>query len=335
MGAVKNSYAELLAIVGSINPNAAMSPLEFNYLIELYGLSEGLNAAVEYRLRGASVVPQRTGAKRPAIFWKVFQDRQPTVDELASWFNRWPDAGPAVVLGLVSNLFVIDVDGIDAEEELKQQLDGIPLAPRVNSGSKDPHRFHLWFTHPEFETKARATPWHPQLEFRGHGGIVVAPPALHKSGRRYRWAEGRSLDDLLPPKLPKPILDALLAKATVRRPASTVPIKFDKMSFKTLCRNTRQFLSGKHANAEGWNAKLFAAACDMAGNGVPHEKAEEMLLLGAQPWNDDEREKAVATIASAFSEPRSPAKSSKKRIQSTPLVQREFEIEIPKQTREE
>ena len=39
-------------------------------------------------------------------------------------------------------------------------------------------------------------------EFRGKGGIIIAPPSLHKSGHRYAWAKDRSPDDLALPEVP-------------------------------------------------------------------------------------------------------------------------------------
>jgi len=64
-------------------------------------------------------------------------------------------------------------------------------------------------TSADIATKAKVTPWHPSLEFRGNRGIVIIAPSLHKSGCRYTWAPGQSLDDLRMPKVPKRVLAAL------------------------------------------------------------------------------------------------------------------------------
>ena len=72
-----------------------------------------------------------------------------------------------------------------------RRLGGVtPKAPRSISGRGRPYRYHLFFRPPEFPTKARATPWHKNLEFRGDCGIIVVPPTRHASGREYRWAMG-------------------------------------------------------------------------------------------------------------------------------------------------
>jgi hypothetical protein len=78
-----------------------------------------LAAALAYLERGFAIVPQKAGDKKPSVRWKPFQQRLPTREEGIGWFiQQFPDAGIAVVLGPVSNLFVIDVDGPEAHEEL-------------------------------------------------------------------------------------------------------------------------------------------------------------------------------------------------------------------------
>ncbi|OAI41758.1 hypothetical protein AYO40_02340 [Planctomycetaceae bacterium SCGC AG-212-D15] len=173
-----------------------------------------LDVARDYLRRGFSVVPQLPGEKHPCVKWKPFQDRRPTEGELQEWFTKWPGAGIAVVLGPVSNLFAIDVDGEEAHRALLARLGSEPLAPKVLSGSGKPYRYHLFFRYPAgIETSAKSTPWHPQLEFRGNRGIIVLPPSRHKSGNLYRWAPGAALDDVAVPDVPAQVLEALKQSA--------------------------------------------------------------------------------------------------------------------------
>jgi hypothetical protein len=241
------------------------------------------------------------------VRWKPFQERLPTREELTGWFGQWPQAGLALVLGPVSNAFVLDVDGPDAHAVLMERLEGVePRAPKALSGSGKPCRYHLFFRDPELPTRAKQTPWHPQLEFRGRGGIVIIPPSLHKSGKRYAWAPGRSPNDLALPDVPSPIRDALAAAASRRRPTprpcATTPVSGVNASPSTL-----SFLSGRYKNGPFWNDRLFNAACDLHGRGLPLAEAEPLLLTGAAPWNQDEEELARRTIQSAYEEPRVPA----------------------------
>jgi hypothetical protein len=266
-----------------------------------------LDLALAYRAWGWSVVPQRTGMKKPTVRWKQFQDALPSETQLRRWFARWPDAGLVVVLGPVSGLFVIDVDGEEAHAVLLERLGSEPVAPKVLSGSRKPSRYHLYFRcpPPDVPTKGKATPWHGKLEFRCRGGIVVIPPSLHESGNRYAWAPGRSPADLPLPELPAPVLAALRPRAV---PRPSPPVRVDVPSGLDASPSTRQFLSGAYAEGPRWNDRLYRAACDLAGRGVPLEVAEPLLLAGARPWDLDQEARAQATIDSAYGQPRAPGR---------------------------
>lgn len=263
-----------------------------------------VDVALAYRDLGWSIVPQLPGAKKPRVLWKEYQDRIPTQKLIKTWFTRWPTAGLAVVLGPVSNLLVVDVDGPEAHAVLVARLGTEPLAPKVLSGSRAPCRYHLFFQCPDLHTRAKQTPWHENLEFRGQGGIVIIPPSFHKSGRRYAWAKGQSVDDLSPPVVPDEIQEALKpVRRTPRQPATLVEVDFENAS-----RSTKKFLSGAYAEGPRWNDRLFRAACDLAGREVPLDEAEPLLLTGAQPWTRAEAELARGTIQSAYSQQREPGR---------------------------
>jgi hypothetical protein len=144
------------------------------------------------------------------------------------------------------------------------------------------------------------------LEFRGRGGIVVIPPSVHRSGRRYAWALGQSPDDVSLPALPAEVLDALRPpRQSAARPtggqAGAPPAGIDASP------RTLRFLAGADRDGPRWNDRLFAAACDLYGRGLAVEVAEPLLLAGARPWNRGEEEQAARTIRSAFSQNRMPA----------------------------
>jgi len=56
------------------------------------------------------------------------------------------------------------------------------------------------------------------VDWRGRGGVVVAPPSRHASGHRYRWAAGRDLD-VPPGKVPAVLLERLEHQAPQRSAA--------------------------------------------------------------------------------------------------------------------
>jgi transcriptional regulator with XRE-family HTH domain len=264
-----------------------------------------LDQAISYRRRGWSVIPQVPRTKQPYVKWKPFQERLPTEAELEGWWGRWPDAGIALIAGPLSGVLVVDVDGVEAHEVLISRLGAEPMAPKVLSGSRKPCRYHLFFRHPDLSTGAKKTPWHPKLEFRGHAGLAVLPPSLHKSGNLYEWAPGGSLNDIPLPDLPVQILNALQPVPRSTPTATTSPAL--EVPDQDMSPSTRDFLSGMFADTNGWNGRLFRAACDLAARGVPLDRAEPLLLLGAGPWDSEEQNRAQRTIASAYSQPREPA----------------------------
>jgi hypothetical protein len=261
-----------------------------------------LAIAREYAQRDWSVVPQLPRAKKPCVKWKAFQERRPADAELVEWFGRWPEAGLALILGPISGVFVVDVDGPEAHAALLDHLSEEPVAPKALSGSRKPCRYHLYFRCPGMATKAKATPWHPHLEFRGHGGIVIIPPSQHKSGQRYAWVAGRSPDDLPLPELPSAILQALAPPARVPVDPCQAPPEDLVAS-----RMTRRFLAGEFSEGPKWNERLFKAACDLHASGMPKERALPLLLAGARPWNGSEADTATRTIDSAYGQPREPS----------------------------
>ena len=251
-------------------------------------------AVHSYVSHGIAIVPQLQGAKHPCVRWKAFQNRLPTPEELEEWFQeRWPHAGMAAILGPVSNLLAIDVDGPEAHQALVQHLGGEPVAPKVLSGSHQPFRYHLFFRHPEgVPTRAKITPWHPKLEFRGRGGVIILPPSLHQSGYRYEWAPGRSLHDLPLAELPLPVLEALRERAVadVRGGAAPEP---DHPVSEAVLQAARAYLAKLPPSTEGQGGdqQLYTAACHLVLDfHLPPEQAlpllQEYNQRSVPPWTE-------------------------------------------------
>lgn len=251
-----------------------------------------VEAVSTYLKRGITVIPQRPGTKQPCVQWKAFQERQPSGTEVAEWDRRYPDAGLAAVLGPMSNLFVIDVDGEDAHRVLLERLGSEPNTPKVYSGSGDPFRYHLFFRHPPIPTKGSITPWHPKLELRGTNVLVVLPPSIHKSGKPYVWAPDRSLDDVPLMELPPAVLEAL--KEHNQRVAEAKQQAVPELRAEDLPeieRRARAYLNKLPPAIEGrgGDKQTFAAACCLVqGFALSVEQALPLLLeynqRCAPPW---------------------------------------------------
>ncbi|MCK5623593.1 MAG: bifunctional DNA primase/polymerase [Alphaproteobacteria bacterium] len=151
--------------------------------------------AAKYLARGWAVVPIAAGGKHPLVRWQTFQERLPTGKELEDWFARWPDAGVGIVTGAVSNLVVLDVDprhgGGDSLRALEREHGPLPHTIEAITGGGGRH---VYFTFPGGELRNR-TAMAPGIDLRAEGGLVVAPPSMHASGRRYAWEVSHHPDE--------------------------------------------------------------------------------------------------------------------------------------------
>jgi hypothetical protein len=108
-----------------------------------------------------------------------------------SMWERWPNDGFGIATGARSSLWVLDVDprsgGVETLAALEQKNQPLPKTINVKTGSGG---LHFYFRYPGPDYRNTAGALGAGLDTRGDGGYVVAPGSLHKSGRRYRWANG-------------------------------------------------------------------------------------------------------------------------------------------------
>lgn len=161
-------------------------------------------AALEYHGLGLHPIPCATRSKRPLVKWQDFQERQPTSEEIASWWSEWPDANVALVLG--RGIFAIDADGgLAALRLLREHGADVPAAPT----SRTAKGLHILLSSPgpvpDRVALLRSEDRTAQVDIRGVG-IIVAPPSIHPSGVQYAWEIPLTLP--LPPA-PQALLDLI------------------------------------------------------------------------------------------------------------------------------
>jgi hypothetical protein len=163
--------------------------------------SDILDAALSYAGRGWSVVPVHSPVgegcscgrsdctaigKHPRVRWEAAMHEPATVETVVGWWERWPDANVGIVTGMVSGVVVLDVDprhdGDHTHGELESAWGPLPVTAVDITGGGG---WHYWFAAtgdliPSIELG-------PGLDVKGEGGLAVAPPSRHASGRRYRW----------------------------------------------------------------------------------------------------------------------------------------------------
>lgn len=119
--------------------------------------------------------------KHPIDAWRKFQEK-PAPKKLIEnvWFKRDPLPNVGIVCGAVSGLVVIDEDAIGAANHLD-------LPPTLTATTHHGRR-HFYFKHPG-HTLPTSIRFAPNVDLKGDGGYVVAPPSRHASGETYAWVD--------------------------------------------------------------------------------------------------------------------------------------------------
>lgn len=105
---------------------------------------------------------------------------------IARWWHRWPWANVGIATGAVSAFFVLDIDGEQGAEslrELEQKNGKLPETVEQLTGGGGRH---ILFRQPDF-TVANKVRLASGIDIRGDGGYIVAAPSGHISGRAYNW----------------------------------------------------------------------------------------------------------------------------------------------------
>lgn len=180
-----------------------------------------LTAALAYHGRGWSVIPVEPRGKRPVIAWLEYQQRRADEDEVRQWFETRRRANVAVVTGKISGLVVLDIDtahhGDESLMALEREHGAVPQTVEAVTGSGGRH---FYFSHPGGLVRNRAGLMRG-IDLRGDGGCVVAPPSVHRSGKRYVWKKGHAPGEAALTPLP-PWLLALIREGKARSAHSTV-----------------------------------------------------------------------------------------------------------------
>ena len=145
-----------------------------------------LRSALTFARKRLRVFPCQPRDKRPAVANGV-KAATTDAETIRQWWRQLPEANIGIATGTPSGIFVVDVDGVDAESELRKleaQLGALPATVEVITARGR----HIYFKMPDAPIRNSAGKLGPGLDIRATGGYVLAPPSIHPTGRRYEWS---------------------------------------------------------------------------------------------------------------------------------------------------
>lgn len=129
--------------------------------------------------------------KHPRVKWSMYASNKPAT--VRALFAAHPDSGVGIATG--RGLLVLDADasngGLASLDALQRDYEFLHTASTLTGRSCGLRGTHLWFRiDPQISvpSRAKALDRYPGIDVRCAGGMVVAPPTLHRSGVRYEWA---------------------------------------------------------------------------------------------------------------------------------------------------
>ena len=138
----------------------------------------------------------------------------------SDWWTQQPQANIGLATGY--RFDVLDIDGPTGAQAIRTlaATHGLESSgPLVRTGGDGWH----YYLAPTGLGNARPRDLE-QVDWRGRGGYVVAPPSRHRSGHPYTWVAGRDLDTAVP-GVPAALLERLQHRQADRpAPVSSIPV---------------------------------------------------------------------------------------------------------------
>jgi putative DNA primase/helicase len=249
-----------------------------------------------------SVIPiSSTGDKKPLIRWKPLQTERAERSEVVAYFDDFPRANVGIITGELAGIFVVETDSEEAHEWMQGKE--MPHGPVAQSSK--PYKLHYYLKHPGFRVANSVSQIYPNVDVRGDGGYVCAPPSRHHSGATYQWIT--SPDEADVPGAPEWLLKAIIEKSKPERDATAppvVPIAPNTPNASRLQKYATAALNGEVARVkdapDGAKHEHLRNSAISLGTFVPHgllTVAEiEGHLFGAIADRAKDKKNALSTI---------------------------------------
>jgi len=169
--------------------------------------------------------PEKQRGKHPRL--AGWQDKATTDEaQIREWWRSNLRAGVGIATGSASKVWVLDVDGAEAMAWYDAQVIKHGLVHTL--GVRTARGAHLYWRYPEGATIRNAQGLRaagaPNVDVRGEGGYVCAPPTVHRSGHVYEWVREDGFADE-PADAPEWLLELVKEKP---RPPTPKPVSVSR-----------------------------------------------------------------------------------------------------------
>jgi hypothetical protein len=225
--------------------------------------------------------------------WQRLATTDPAV--AGEWWRRWPQANLALLTG--RRFDVLDLDGDQGVEALRAILSIAPAehpGPVARTGGGG---WHLLYSPTGLGNRVKLM---PGVDWRGCGGLIVAPPSQHTSGHRYCWV--RPLPAVLP-DAPAGLRRLLAPPPTERTTLPPSPAPAGRRGGYGRAALTGERAAVAAAQPGRRNATLNRAAFNLGqlvAAGLLDAEEVRAVLLGAALEAGNPETKARATIESGL-----------------------------------
>ncbi|NPV50685.1 MAG: hypothetical protein HPY60_05750 [Candidatus Methanofastidiosum sp.] len=138
--------------------------------------------ALTYYDAGLNILPLVPRDKFPIIKWERYEKERARREDVISWWTKQPEANIGIITGEINDLVVVDVDGEQGKRSLEILYNKEMPLTAVTKSTRGKHYYFKntdrWGSHIGI---------YPDIDIRGEGGLIVAPPSIHPSGKEYRW----------------------------------------------------------------------------------------------------------------------------------------------------
>jgi len=146
--------------------------------------------------------------KQPLWDWQAYQDRLARPQELNVLWGRNRHQNVGIVLGPVSRLVAVAIDGSAGEQMLKQLSGGdLPATLEFITPTLSRRLLYRWPDAGLPPPPENYLTWQQPVRLLGRGCYTVMPPSRHQLGGAYAWVKGHGPAELEPAPCPWWVLD--------------------------------------------------------------------------------------------------------------------------------